>query len=193
MKQLFAFSGTHCVGKTTLIQTLAEDFSLVTNNESPKIIESHSSNINVYTNILGKDTIQMEILRREYKFLLEIGDSFNNNILLKDRCILDILAYTLFSYENNDINIQVYEIVKDSVGYLLSKYKKIFVLPIVPNLNYNFSRDKFAYSAKSRDRINNIFLSLYDEYKALYNNLHKLEAQTYTQMFEEVKHVIKTL
>lgn len=192
MKQLFAFSGTHCVGKTTLIQKLASDYTLCINNESPKIIESHSSNINTYMNILGKDTIQMEILRREYKFLLENVNSYNH-IILKDRCILDVLAYTLFSYENNDINIHVYEIVKDSVNYLLSQYKKIFVLPIVSNLNYNFSRDKFAYSSKSRDEINNIFLSLYDEYKSLYNNLYKLEAQTYNEMFEEVKQVIKTL
>lgn len=184
MNKIFAFSGAHCVGKTTLMANLVKELNIT-------CIDSMSSNINKYNNVFSKDAIQLEILRREYDFLLNKRHSAAD--LIKDRCILDIMMYTQFSQQSNEVSEEIAIIVENAFKTLINYYNIIFIIPIKPNLNYNFEREKFSYAFDNRSQINEMFLQFYNQYKNTYKNLHLLEADTFIGMKEEALTIINTL
>lgn len=101
--------------------------------------------------------------------------------------------YTQFSQQSNEVSEEIAIIVENAFKTLINYYNIIFIIPIKPNLNYNFEREKFSYAFDNRSQINEMFLQFYNQYKNTYKNLHLLEADTFIGMKEEALTIINTL
>lgn len=175
-KQTYCFSGSHCTGKTTLINTLIEKESTIllspSNSTDLKKLEGTST-----------DLIQMLILNREQQTILDLQKLDDNQLVLKDRCIIDTLVYTRFFFKQGKVLKVTLDAVEESAKRLLVEYKHIFITPIA-EIEY-LDREKFSMSKDTREEIAEMFLEFYEENKDM-SNITLLKSNTLQGRLEEV-------
>lgn len=185
MKKIFAFSGTHCVGKSTLINKIKQELSSIPFDL--EVLPSNSTSIKGLNEELSLSEIQLEMIRREYSSLFMPSSSRDYlTKFLKDRCILDVLAYSTLLLRHNKISKKIHEINTNALEELLPLYSKVFLLGISPEIPF-VTRDKFSYQEDTRDEVDGIFQELQSSYSPL---IHKVEASTLPERYLEVSQIL---
>lgn len=185
MKKIFAFSGTHCVGKSSLINKLNSELSI--QPLELKVLSSNSTSIKELQDTLDLQEIQLEMIRREYSSVF-IPSSERDYLtkFLKDRCIVDVLAYSTFLFKHNKISAKIQFINEEALEELLPLYSKVFLLNISKEIPF-VARDKFSYQEDTREEVANIFLELQKRYSKY---IHIVEESTLQGRYEEVSSII---
>ena len=116
----FGISGVHCTGKTTLIEELKKidqlsNFKFIT-GQARKLKDK------VKINEQANDDTQLAILEIASQ-TAEIKNSID------DRCIFDVLGYTLGLHKHNRASDVVLEKVIDRYKQLIVNYTSLFYLP----------------------------------------------------------------
>ena len=109
------FTGTHCTGKTTLVNRLHKDI--------PKSAVVKEVARNYDRDILRKCEYQKDILADQIRS--EVYASIENEIVITDRTIIDNIAYMMY-FCGLEYHYMVYDILKDWIR----TYDVIFFCPI---------------------------------------------------------------
>jgi predicted ATPase len=165
---IIVFSGSHCTGKTTLINRLLVKYGEFKSLDKELVLTPSAFNDIKLANIdlLEKQSL---LIQRE-QAILNSYDSCRNSLILKDRGFVDTLIYSKYFYEQESLSLQDYQGIERQVLNLLDlkPYSIIYILPTLPSISF-IDRDKFAMDETSRERINTLFLEFYEEYKEKYN------------------------
>lgn len=118
-----AISGTHCTGKSTLIDILKKDEDLknfVFLKSSTRDVLQYGLTINEQGSSLG----QLYMVSQDYINLIQ---NKNRNII-SDRCILDTLIYTQYLCSEQRVSSDIVQCINTFFEEVISWYDKIFII-----------------------------------------------------------------
>ena len=190
MLKTFTFSGSHCVGKTTLINTVS---SLSEIARTTKVLTSNSTDLKLLEGV-SLETRQVLLVQRELEMLLEIErvkreiHNERDAVILKDRSILDTLIYSKYFVEQGKLSKVIYTQIENASENILSRYDRIFILPVVDSIKF-VERDKFSMELESRQRISDLFLEFVTDSKL--RNITLLDNGDLTFRADKVLEVIE--
>ena len=120
---LFSISGTHAVGKTTLIQQLKDQYSdrFQFHKSNTRDLLSLGLGINENASDLG----QLAIATADVQFVLSTNSKYD---YVTDRCILDTLVYSKDFLNTGRISKNTYNAIEWMSYFVLARYSHIFVL-----------------------------------------------------------------
>jgi predicted ATPase len=122
----FALTGSHGVGKTTLLQSLQDyleykDIKCLFNVSSARKIKKAGMNIN--ENGDNYDIVQMIVESNHVSVFCE-------NNWFADRSVIDGYAYTEYLYHQNKVSHKVFDAILTQVNNFLPLYQEVFYIPI---------------------------------------------------------------
>lgn len=127
-----AFTGSHGVGKTTLIDNLEKELSrvksIVVTKEIPRIICELVNNTEYFRRGVNNLEKQLLIFLGQVIQEYELTNS-NFELTLCDRTIFDHWAYTLYLFEK-ELNNEYINIIENFLLKHMSSYDLIFYIPI---------------------------------------------------------------
>lgn len=131
-----AITGSHWVGKSTLIDLLENKKEL---GHFKKIPEVAREEILKRGKTPDKMTLEEKIDFEQTLLKKQIELEWQNSKFISDRCVLDILVYSEFLLGNHKTKDEIKELVKN---YLIEKspYDKIFYIPIEFELKLDWIR-----------------------------------------------------
>lgn len=123
----FSISGTHCTGKTTLIEKLKEVY-----RDNPEVSFYKSSTrdalkYGLTINEEASDEGQIYIASRDIVSFYELGTT---PIVVSDRSIIDTYVYSYYFWSKGLIGRETVDYISGLCSKMISKYEKIFLLPI---------------------------------------------------------------
>lgn len=125
-----ALTGTHSIGKTTLLNKLLYKFPLTPISEiTREANREHGFKLNIAHNNEFKSDILQKYLINKHISLLDEGKNFETEIFIEDRCIIDALAYTFLFYKKNQISRSTLDYCAKGYDYI-NKYDLIIYLPL---------------------------------------------------------------
>lgn len=127
-----ALTGTHSIGKTTLLNKLIQHFPLTPiSGISRNAADTHSFKLNIAHNDEFKsDALQKYLVKKHVKLLKDgLSNKFKTEVFIEDRCLVDALAYTQLFYDRNQINKKTYLYCFKKLNWL-DKYDLIIYLPL---------------------------------------------------------------
>lgn len=143
-----AIFGTHGIGKTTLVNTLANDKDIVARGLFAEVVEEDARMVAEKFGALKVDDIpSWPIETREdfqlYMMVSKIAREFQLESFISDRSVLDILAYSIY-YKCSDIVIETLEVLCFTH---IREYDKLFYAPIPNNFSLTDVDDGFRMTA----------------------------------------------
>jgi predicted ATPase len=122
----FALTGSHGVGKTTLLQSLQDyldykDIKCLFNVSSARKIKKTGMSINEEGN--NYDVVQMIVESSHVAVFCE--DNW-----FADRSVIDGYAYTEYLYNQNKVSHNVFDAILTQVNTFLPLYQEVFYIPI---------------------------------------------------------------
>lgn len=164
-------AGTMSVGKTTLVNALAQDdmfkYSYKFFTERSKELKNMGIPLNKNSTLIGQMCFMMERLRELQHFEM-----------IADRTLIDVLSFTLCSTEIPDDEKQI---LKNYTKELVEFYDVIFYIPMILPLENNGVRET---DEAFRKEIDNKILELLNEFKIPYVHITSLSIE---DRVEEIK------
>lgn len=151
-KRRIALSGTHCTGKTTLLEALPEELPQYTFIEGPtRTLKDQGYPIN--NDQSGNyDSTQLMCLHIDIENLKR-----TESYIIQDRCLLDTYIYTQYLFNHGKVTEPVLKAVKSAWDALKFHYTAIFYPD--PN-DITLVGDKYRNSdIEFRDEIDQLFKS----------------------------------
>ena len=161
---VYAIAGAHCTGKTTVSNMLLSKLEIL--GVSASLYNS------LYTNVKQLETQhqvarQYGLIAREAVNILHLRENLGEQVIVKDRCILDTYIYSKYFYEIGKLTAAEFETIQNlSMEIILSKpYTKTFIFSTtgVPFIE----RNKFTMLDDSREPLNRLFLDFQQTYSHL--------------------------
>jgi predicted ATPase len=145
----FALTGSHGVGKTTLLQSLQDylefkDIKCLFNVSSARKIKKAGMSINEEGD--NYDLVQMIVESSHVAVFCE--DNW-----FADRSVIDGYAYTEYLYNQNKVSHNVYDAILTQVNNFLPLYQEVFYIPIEFDIENDGVRQTDKEFQKSIDEI----------------------------------------
>lgn len=155
MKTRVAIVGTHCTGKSTLIEQLKQDKDIQKLDfvfiESPtRSLKEKGLHIN--NKASNYDETQRECLIYDRRV---IKDTRNRNVI-SDRCLLDTFIYTQYLYQDNKVTLDVYKMVDTFWRNTQSEYT-IFILTSPKGIELKLDNARIQ-DVEFRNKIHDLFI-----------------------------------
>lgn len=172
-----AFSGTQCVGKTTIVNLLKlniDAFSKLQHHYFTPSITHELVDMNLPINKGAGDISQILILSNA------IRNACNENVI-SDRCILDVYVYTKYN-TGKSVSNDLYNVTYDIYKRLVNSYDVIFYLPPEIDIIDNGIR---SVDAEFREELHALFIQ---ECNKLTNIVHL--PGNIDEKFDRIKEVL---
>jgi thymidylate kinase len=159
-----AFTGSHGVGKTTLINELEKELSISKNievtKEIPRIICEVVNNPEYFRR--GQNNLDKQLLILLGQVIQEYDLSKSDlEIVLCDRTIFDHWAYTLYLFKN-ELNNDYIKIIENFLVKHMSSYDKIFYLPIEFDVEDDGTRED---DKKFQEQVDSLIINNLEKFK----------------------------
>lgn len=145
----YCISGSIGVGKSTLIDILSEDFTVVP--EVCRYVSSYGFSINNHNDNIAKT--QLAMLNTMYSNIISNQNAFF------DRGLLDILVFSYYLYEHEFLSENEYNFISDNIVPNLYLFDKIFYLPIEFELKSDGFRSTDENFRKEIDFLFQLFIN----------------------------------
>lgn len=177
-----SLSGTHCTGKTTVLDGLQKEklFTLIPGPTRTLKDKGYPINNDESTNYDGTQLmclhIDIENLKNDSQFIIQ------------DRCLLDTYIYTYYLYANNKVTLPVFKAIESAWDMLKHQYDAI----IVPNPDdIQLVGDKYRNTdIQFRNDINYMFGQ---ELKILKKLPYYVVSGTTEERIEQIKEIAKNI
>lgn len=153
---LYSISGTHCSGKTTLINLLGEKY--LTIPEQCRFVEGFGFQM------ISKEQNETQLAMTGAILSSHLKHSIENPYIytFTDRCLLDVLAYSKYALLKGDIDEKVFNFINRIFWVNQNIYEKIFIT----KPEFNIEDDGFRSIDKDYQlKIDQIFEQIIEEYK----------------------------
>lgn len=135
--KIISISGTHSVGKSTLLEKVIEEIK-VNSGEKKKItcLSETTNNLREIGLVIKEDLseeLQTLILHEDYKrmvYLNEVLRKRGYDVVITDRSLVDTIGYLRYSVEQFGLDPQLYKTALDWVEFYSRVYTDIIYIPI---------------------------------------------------------------
>lgn len=128
MAKIISISGTHCTGKSTLVEALKKRPELkdaIFLKSSGRALAKHNPRVKI--NEDGDFYTQLYQMTRDIETLLEVS---GNDLVICDRSFLDTFMYSFYLFKHNKLSGKQMDIISDlkTAVQSLVRFDKVFLL-----------------------------------------------------------------
>jgi len=156
-----AFIGTHCNGKTTLVEEFLQKWPMYKRPE--KTYRDLIKEKNIPNNREGTEESQKIILNALIDEVQAAVATGNENLVF-DRCVIDNIAYSLWLFDKEKVSEQFIMDCKFLAVQTLKLLDIVFYLPLRDEIELS-EKESRDTDPKYREEIDNIFTALVQSYE----------------------------
>ncbi len=181
-----AISGPQCVGKTTLINSIAEKYGdeIVIYKEVVRAIKKRwaEKGKEFRFNEVGDFDSQMAIFEEHHRNVL-----YSDDIVLTDRCAWDAFVYATYNYLKGDFTFQEYKKFEEIFVETIELYDLIIYLP--PGLLDLQSDGVRSASISFQHSIGELFIKIADQYDIECDVFDELDGRVehFSEIYRDLK------
>jgi deoxyadenosine/deoxycytidine kinase len=156
MSRIIAISGSHGVGKTTLVKSIKTTFNLENNTQNVKIFNEINTNLfNLGLALNGVSYDFDEIMfsqKKAFDLGLEIAQYYfhrnhDKRVILLDRSFIDTYLYTKYFLEQEESQIQNYKkMLNEMEKKCLENLDKVYHILLLPLTTFDGINERMSIS-----------------------------------------------
>jgi len=156
MSRIIAISGSHGVGKTTLVKSIKTTFNLENNTQNVKIFNEINTNLfNLGLALNGVSYDFDEIMfsqKKAFDLGLEIAQYYfhrnhDKRVILLDRSFIDTYIYTKYFLEQEESQIQNYKkMLNEMEKKCLENLDKVYHILLLPLTTFDGINERMSIS-----------------------------------------------
>ncbi|HIQ49739.1 MAG TPA: hypothetical protein EYH56_00940 [Nanoarchaeota archaeon] len=175
---IVAFSGSHQVGKTTLVNELKKRFRLPVVNEVAEKIHKLYPEMGYFHKEL---LMVFEQIREENRVL----KNNNTKIIIADRCVWDMLVYSAWLKEKGLITEEEYSII-EAIVETVGKERYSLIFFVRPVIEVNSFRQIDVFDRKAQREIDKMFEKFFRERNINYIEIKEKDLEERVKFVSEV-------